>query len=84
MPNSPEAMAGIKFTDPVQDDLEDVTLYKPGRSTGLTRGSFRHIVQARITKEQKGGGSKLVTKVTHELMVATPNGTFGKPGDSAS
>lgn len=56
MPNSPEAMAGIKFTDPVQDDLEDVTLYKPGRSTGLTRGSFRHIVQARITKEQKGGG----------------------------
>ena len=82
MPKSPETMAGIKFTDPVQDDLEDVTLYKPGKSTGLTRGSFRHIVQARITKEQKGG--KLVTKVTHELMAVTPNGTFGKPGDSAS
>ena len=40
------------------------------------------MVQARITEERKG--SNLVTKVTHELMAATPNGTFGKPGDSGS
>lgn len=40
------------------------------------------MVQARITKERKG--SILVTKVTHELMAATPNGTFCKPGDSGS
>lgn len=52
------------------------------RSTGLTEGQCKFIVQARIKKERQNG--QLVTEVTHKLMALTPNGKFGGPDDSGS
>lgn len=81
---SPDLMTPISFQPTVQQGPEYVgRLWKSGRSTGLTSGDYKCLVQAEITRELDEKG-ELVVKATHEHMVSTSDGAFGEPGDSGS